>query len=276
MLSNVEVRTPRGLLLSLPLFDASDGYEVRDISGLDPVTAIMVSSSFTNMEGEDFQSVRRDKRNIIFDLGLRPDYSTKSTSDLRNDLYNFFMPKSQVDLRFFSDDGVPTVDISGRVETMDSPRFVKNPYAKISVICFNPDFYVPTLVVFEGDTVSDTTEAEITYVGTVNTGFIFKLFVDRTIGEFTIYQRLADNTTMTMEIDMPDDMVDGDVLEISTIPGSKGAWLTHLGVESSVLYAISPTSAWPVLDPGVNNIRVSAVGAAIPYSIEYTVKLGAL
>lgn len=277
MLERLEILNSRAAVLSLPMFDSLSGYEVRDIDGLDPVAAVLVSSSFANKDGEEFQSAKRVKRNILPKLGIAPDYTSESVAQLRNNLYNWFMPKSWVKLSFFSDDDFPTVEIEGRVETMEAPRFGANSKkADISIVCFDPDFIVPTPVTFEGDTTSGTTESELTYSGSVDTGFVFRLFVDRTINEFTIYQRLADNTINTMDFESPIDLVAGDVLEISTVAGSKGAWYTRSGVKSSILYAISPTSAWPRLDPGVNNIRVYAAGAAIPYSLEYRVRYGGL
>jgi hypothetical protein len=71
-------------------------------------------------------------------------------------------------------------------------------------------------------------------------------------------------------------LVAGDVLSINTVTGSKGATLTRAGVESSVLYGISPQSSWLELMPGVNTIRVYATGAAIPLSIEYINRYGGL
>lgn len=275
MLVRAEARTDRGALLSLIIGDFSNGYEVRDIGGLDPVSAVLVSSSFANQDGETYQSARRDKRNIILDLGIHANHVDLSVTELRKTLYEFFMPKNKVNFRFISDD-LPTVEISGRVETMDSPRFTKDPKANISVVCFDPDFLVLTPVVVPGNTTSGTTEMEIDYEGTVETGALVKININRTVSDFTIFQRLADNSVRTLEFESPTPMVAGDVLEISTTPGSKGAWLTRAGVRTSVLYAIAPSSAWISLDPGVNNFRIFTAGAAIPYTIEYTIRLGGL
>jgi len=68
----------------------------------------------------------------------------------------------------------------------------------------------------------------------------------------------------------------GDMLVISTISGDKGATLTRAGSIKSVLYGITPVSNWINLFPGTNHIRVHADGAAIPFSIDYTTKLGGL
>jgi hypothetical protein len=114
----------------------------------------------------------------------------------------------------------------------------------------------------------------LNYDGEVETGFVFTLNVNRTLSEVTIY-----NTTPNegiRSLDFSGSLVAGDVLVINTITGSKGATLTHLGASSSVLYGVSPQSSWLDLKPGSNQLRVYAVGAAIPFTIAYTTKYGGL
>lgn len=273
MLSKVEVRTSQGVLLTLDLNDISNGYVVEDIAGLDPVEATLVTSSFANLDGEQFQSAKRGKRNIVFKLGYEPDFSSEMTvSQLRSQLYGFFMPKSQVFLRFFAD-GFPPVDIAGRVETFVSPLFVKDPTATISIINFNSDF-VGDEVILPGSTVSSVVNTAIDYDGTIETGFLFTMNVNRSISAFSIYVTGADGSQA--QLDFAGALASGDVLKISTVPGNKYATLTHLGSDSSILYGVSPYSSWLTLFPGVNQLRVVTTGAAIPYTIDYTNKYGGL
>ena len=275
MLTKVEVRTDQGALLTLPLQDVSQGLIVESIEGLDPVKANIVSSSFAQLDGEQYQSARREKRNLIINLALEPDYAVGSMQGLRNLLYQFFMTKQRVRLRFFSV-GQPTVDIEGRVETFDAPKFMKDPTAKISVLCFDPDFFTPDLVILPGNTVSTSTETTHIYPGSVETGFVFKLMPNRDVSEFTIYHRPADDSLRSLEFQSPTPMISGDVLSISTQSGNKYASLTRAGIATSILYGISPQSNWINLFPGPNKLRVYAEGAAVPYSIEYTTKFGGL
>jgi hypothetical protein len=275
MLEKVEVRTEQGLLLTLPLQDISEGYSVQDIDGLDPVKATIVSSAFANMDGEQYQSSRREKRNLILTLGLNPNYAVGTVSELRKRLYNFFMPEQRIQFRFFHTD-MPMVEIWGRVETLDSPKFVKEPVAIISVLCFNPDFYNPEPVVLAGNTTSSTSETTHVYPGTVETGILFKLMVDRPLLEFTIYHRPPDDSLRSLTFSTAASLVAGDVVKISTTPGNKYVTLTRSGVDSAFLYGVSPQSNWISLFPGSNKLRVYAEGAAIPYTIEYTTKYGGL
>lgn len=276
MLTKVEVLTEQGVLLTLPLQDTTQGYSVQDIDGLDPVKATIVSSAFAQMDGEQYQSSRREKRNIILTLGYEPDYATGTVQDLRKKLYGFFMPKQRVLLRFFQT-GEPMVQIYGRVESLNSPKFTKEPQAVISVLCFDPDFYDPIPTVLNGNTTSGTTEQTHIYDGSVETGIVFRLLVNRNDAtEFTIYHRPPDDSLRQLDFTVATPLLTGDVLSISTIPGNKYATLTRGGVDTSLLFGISPQSNWINFFPGTNKYRVHAEGAGIPYQIEYTPKFGGL
>lgn len=276
MLTKVDATTDQGQTLTLLVHDPSSGYVIRDIEGLDPVRATLVSSSFASMDGEQYQSSRREKRHLIFKLDLKSQYTNMTATQLRSNLYNYFMPKSNVKLRFYVTD-LGFVDISGRVESFEAPLFVQEPQATIAITCFNPDFYDPTSVILPGNTTSGVSAIVLNYEGTVETGFVFKLNLNRSLSEFTIVHTPGDfgvNTTTDLNFDAP--MLAGDVITISTISGDKYARLTRAGVTSSIVYGVNPTANWINLEPGVNYIHVAAGGAAIPFTIEYTNKYGGL
>ena len=73
LLKTLKVTNSRGFTLDLPLEDISGGFIVKGIEGLGPVKATLVSSSFANMDGEQYHSSRRKARNLIVKLGLDPD-----------------------------------------------------------------------------------------------------------------------------------------------------------------------------------------------------------
>jgi hypothetical protein len=273
MLTALEVRNAQGVSMSFPLGDIEDGYSVQSLDGLDPVKATVVSSSFANMDGEQQQAIRREKRNIVLKLGLEPDFIGTTARGLRNRLYGYFMPKSAVKLRFL-DDTEPDVEIDGTVESMDSPQFVQDPEATISILCMNPDFIDPTVVSISGNSVADQTEKAVTYEGTIETGFLFRLLVNRDISSFSVANRTGDGVIRKM--DFNGSLKAGDVLEISTIPGSKRVTLIRGNAVSSFLYGFAPYSNWLQLFPGTNYLRVALDGAVIPYTIDYTAKYGGL
>lgn len=274
MLTLVEVRNIAGTLLSLQLADPSDGFVVQRITGLDPVKATLISSDFAQQDGAQFHSARREARNIVFTIQLRPtDPFSTTVKDLRNQLYSFFMPKSQVDLRFVDSGGL-TVTILGRVESCETPIFAADSIVNVSVMCFDPDFLELTSDTVTGDTVSDTTETLIEYDGTVETGLVFVLNVDRTEDAFTIYHRAPSGVITSL--DFAGSLLADDILTINTITGTKGAVLTRTAIDSSVLYGVSAQSTWIELQPGENYIRVYATGDPIPWELTYTNRYGGL
>lgn len=273
MLATVEVRNTQGSLLSLPLEDPSAGYVVADIEGLEPVKATLVSSGFANMDGEQYHSSRREKRNVVLRLSVEPDYVTESVRDLRNRLYEFFMPKTEVELRFIMNDGL-SVKIMGRIETFDFPLFARDPEATISLLCFDPDFVDVNARVFTGMTTDTSTETPIPYDGTIEAGITFSLFVDRSLSLFHIHHRGPDGDVRSMTVAAS--LLAGDVVTINTRTGQKIATLTRAGITTSLVYAVSPASEWTELGHGDNLIRVQATGAAIPFQIDYADRYGGL
>lgn len=273
MLTLIEARTDQGLLLSLPIFDQTEGFLIKDIAGLDPVDATLVYSSMASQDDEQEQSSKRVKRNIILKLGYEPDYINDTTKKLRDRLYGFFMPKSQVRLRFYSDD-MPTVEITGRVEKFSSPLFTRDPEATISILCAKSSFVGMDALSFGGNTTSGTTDTNRTYDGSIETGGLFQILPNRSMGGFTIQNRLPDDSVQSQDFVFP--LVNGDILNINSVNLGKYARLTRGGVTTSVLYGISPYSQWLNLYPGVNKLRVVASGAAVPWTFAYANKYGGL
>lgn len=272
MLFKVDVTNNRGLSLSLPLEDTSLGYLVDDITGLDPVKATIVTSGYAQQDGVQYQSSKREARNLVVKLKYEPSLSSRTVKQLRKALYDFFMPKTPITLRFYDDEEVEAVMIEGRVESFDSPLFAEEPEGTISIICPLPDFYDPTPSIVSHSTVSDSTEFVIDYGGSTETGIAFKMMVNRTLSDFIIYHRRPDNSQMALEFD--GSLLAGDVLTINTNQGFKGAILTRGGSDISVLYWI--TTNWIEMAPGPNKFRVYAEGAAVPFTIEYATKYGGL
>lgn len=273
MITLIEARTPLGTLLSMDVEGVETGFVIQNIDGLDPVNASIVSSSYASIDGAQYQFSRRDTRNIVMTIGMESDFITASVRDLRTQLYSFFMPETQVSLRFYMDDGL-VVNTSGRVESFVAPLFTDEPNAVISIICFDPDFLDATPVILSGSTESSTTDTYVNYDGTSQTGFTFVLNVNRSLTEFTIYNRTSDNVVRIL--DFAATLQADDVLTISTIPGSKSITLVRAGITSSLLYGMTSQSDWLTFLPGDNYIRVYATGAAIPYELTYTTRYGGL
>lgn len=272
MINQIDFRSAFGQLLTLNPSDISDGFIIEDIEGLGPVKATISSSSFAAYDGAQYQSSRREARNIVMRIGFDVYNTATSVYVLRSLLYRFFMTKSYVSMRFYTED--LTVDIAARVESCEPTIFTRDPGVVVSLMCFDPDFIATTEITLSGNTVSDSTETTITYPGSVETGALLTLNVDRTLSEFTIYHRAGDDILTSMDVAV--DLVADDIVTISTIPGHKYARLTRSSLTSSILYGVYHQATWLELKPGDNRFRVYAVGDPIPYTLKYVPRYGGL
>lgn len=274
LLKTIEARSESGELLPLPLFDAPQGFIVKSIEGLDPVDAILNYTSIATVDDEQEQSSKRVKRNLVITLAYDSDYVTDTVGSLRARLYKFFMPKTQVSLRFISD-GMPTVEIVGRIETMDAPLFSREPEATISIICAKSNFVALNGVQIGGN--SNNVSGALTdynYEGTIETGGLFIFRPNRSVSGFTLFSYRPDGTLQSMPFDYP--MINGDTLFFNSVDLNKSAKLVRGGVTTSVLYGRAPLADWVKLYPGINKIRVDAVGGPIPWTFDYYNKYGGL
>jgi len=273
MLNRVDITNRRGNVLTLMLEEDDSGYQISNIEGLDPVKANLVSTSYANIDGEQFQSAKRGARNIVFKFDLDPDFDEQTYTTLRKNLYMYFMPKSRISLRFYLSTGLH-LDIEGYVEEMSSPMFEQDPKVDISVMCFQPDFIDARLVTLEGNTVADEVNTPIEYLGSVETGVVLVLNVDRDLEAFSMYN--MDESGTLMQLDFSGELIDGDTLVVSSLQGAKGITLTRSGVSSSYLYGKSAQSAWIEFSEGINDFRIYTPGVAVPYVLEYVVRYGGL
>ena len=273
MLSKVDVTNRRGNVLSLDMEENDSGYQIDTIDGLDPVKANLVSTSYANADGEQYQSAKRGARNVKIKLDLDPDFVVNTYTTLRQSLYSFFMPKSRISMRFYMTTGL-YVDIVGYVEEMSAPQFEQDPNVDISIMCFQPDFTDPRIITVEDFTVDDSTNTTIDYPGTVETGTVLTLNVNRILTSFTIYN--MDEGGNLTELDFSGALQSGDELVVSSMRGNKGITLTRAAVSSSFLYGRSAQSSWIEFAEGLNEFRVYAAGDPIPYVLEYIVRYGGL
>lgn len=160
MLTEIRVRNPRRIVdtqLDLPLQGPSK-FPIIFVDGLTPVAAEFTSSPYANLPGEYLQSSRVGVRNIVLTLELKPDWSTgEDPEDLRKILRGFFTPGHPVELELVTDK--VTRHISGVVESLEAPMFVREPQVQISVLCHDPYFY------------ESPGSGETTFTTTANNGF---------------------------------------------------------------------------------------------------------
>jgi len=199
VLTQVDVTNVRSNTLQLPLLSAANGYAVRDIQGLDPVKASLTTSSMAQLDGAQPQNARRDIRNITMKLGLVPNYVDSTVDSLRQGLYDYFMPKSNIGLTFWKDGAIYALT-SGQVESNENNMFSADPEVDLSIICYDPDFYAPAAVVSNLSTVTTTVATPVSYSGNSDAGIIFALSVNTILSGFTVYNQQPDGTITSFAV----------------------------------------------------------------------------
>lgn len=272
MLRKIDVVTRRGTTLSLDVFENDSGYQV-EVEGLDPVKAELSSSPQVGVAGEEYQSSRRGKRQVKLIFDLEPDFVSHTYATLRRNLYNYLMPQSSVRLRCYLDTGL-YLDIEAVVEDHSSPMNKEDPKVEVILVCFQPDLVDPNAVEIDSSTVSDSTNTELIYPGSIPTGIVVAVHVNRNVSGFTIYNSIEEGVLSQLDFDYA--LINGDELVVSSLEGSKGINLTRSGVTTSVLYGRSAQSKWIEFFTGVNQFRVYTPGDPVPFTLQYNVRYGGL
>jgi hypothetical protein len=276
MLTTIEFIKKDGGVLTLPIYEPTN-FAVMDVQGLDPVKANIVTSNFSQMDGVQYQASRREMRNIFLRIRILSNPGGLSVQDLRKQLYSYLLPKSDVKMKF-TQDYTNSFFIEGQIESFDAPIFVKEPEAIISILCFDPDFYLSEIQSQTGVTVGSTSTENVNlqYYGEIDTGFNFKLTANTNVESVTLVNTASDGSVRKMEFTGSPLLISGDVLDVNTIPGDKYVRRIRSNVSTSVLYTLSRTSDWLKLYPGVNYIRANSSDINQSYTITYTNKYGGL
>jgi hypothetical protein len=286
LLKNLRVKNWKNQILNLSIGDILEGFFIKDIQGLGPVKATLSTSSSAGLDGAQYHASRLESRNIIIKLGLDPNGLPISVSELRSKLYDFFMPKTNAKLNFILSEGSDTLDrvIDGHIEYNEPDVFTKEPTVDVSIMCFNPLFAdpEPKSHSFSTSTLS-TPGASFVYEGNVDTGALIKILFNRSVSSGTridIRHKYL-GVTKAMHLSHPSyppgySFQSGDVLEISTVRGSKYVRVIRGGITTAILYAFAPISEWISLGQGLNEIGVQVSGNPIPYTVEYVEKYGGL
>jgi hypothetical protein len=285
MITQLEVFTPRVTVPPLPIVEgspATDPIQIKNIDGLGPVASQINTSPYGSIDGEFYSGASTGKRNIVLTIGFNPDWSTQTVEGLRQMIYAYFMPKTQVKLRFTSTH-MAQVDIDGYVETCEPNIFSKDPEMQVSIICPKPAFYGSSITVFAGETLAlpDGDPTEIEYLGTLPTGFVLSVTPTdaaptMTDGEVRF---INEDAIGTPDIFIVTATIDSTkFLQVSSELGNKYVRqiATPSGIPTSILGKQAPGSIWMLLNNGTNQFRVMSAAPGQAWTIQYYAKYGGI
>lgn len=257
----------------------TDLIQIRNVEGLDPVQASVNTSPFGSIDGVAFTGANVLSRNIVITVHPNPDWLDWSFESLRRLLYSYFMPKRPVQLVFNSDD-MPSVQISGIVESVSANPFSADPEFIISVICPDPYFTAVEPEVISGETclATDIIMEDIDYNGTVEAGIYAKVTFDNDPSPTAIAIQIGNPALSYFEV-LTTVSID-EYFEMNSIPGNK--FVQNVNTDSGIITnllskaTIREGSSWPNLQPGENNFCViTDVGMQI-WELTYFERFGGL
>lgn len=283
MLTQVDVfgAQPGLTQLSLPLYRAgSSPIQIKSIEGLGPVKAAIASTPYGIIDGEAITARTVGKRNIVMQLGLSPDWATQTITELRRQLYQYFMPKADVTLQFQSND-FPTVQIDGVVEDLVPNMFSKDPEMQVSIICGRPDFVSIEQTVVNGVVVDTGGGAQdIYYEGTTPTGVNLKVESSDAQGAYTGELWLQFDSIFLQSFLLDVVSIDqNNYFELNSVVGNKYVRSVPVADPSSysnLLNHVTDTSIWPTLLPGTNEFSVTAAYPGQTWEMTYFARYGGL
>jgi hypothetical protein len=249
----------------------NDAYAVKSILGLDPPDGIINTVRNAGQDGSVFNSAYMDERVITITLAIN--YPAEIN---RINLYKYFKIKYPIKIRYKN--GSRNVWIIGYTQSVQIAYFDKKETAQITVRCPDPYFNddkttmqemsnVLALFEFPFD-IEETDPVEMSRIelgreqiisngSDVPIGMKIRIYASGNVVNPQIY-----NVRTGEFLKILDTMITGDVIEISTMKGSKSAIRYREGVKTSMIGYFAEGSVWLQLLPGENVMSMYAeVGA---------------
>ena len=264
---NIKVRNHLGEELTLT---GNKNYKVINVSGINPASANISSSTNANFDGETFINSRLDKRNIVIEIVLEGNIERSRTN-----LYKYFKNKKACTLFFKTN--TRDVFIEGYVESLEVGFFERKQKVQVSVICMNPYFKstttsstefssVDNLLEFPLEIAEDgielsgisSTQAKNVYNdGDAETGFLIELEMHGLVTDpYIVNEATGDIFKLNATFQ------NGDIVYINTVKGDKYVTLYRDGVHQNIINYRDFSSKWFELESGNNLYTCGASSGA--------------
>lgn len=230
-------------------YRGKQSFNVRAIQGLDAED--IVPRYYPGANLQQFYNQTLSSRNIVFKIGLNPDFSTNTYSDLRDILYRA-IASSRTGLVgvYFWDESEIVATISGFVRKFETAHFEKLQEVQLTLECPNPilkspdAYFVPALNM-------DMAEFVISDVrSTAPHGVTFWWIITSPVGALAIASQDG-SEFRTIPQGVAAFQAD-DVVGMTSDPDNRSIFLIR-GTQTIYLAdAIVPGSIWPMIFPGDN------------------------
>lgn len=239
--------------LNLPLWGYEDGFYIKEITGLGPVSAELSTSSRARFDGLRLQNVRKGVRNVVMTVGLLTGHQTRTVESLRHELYLACPVGREVNLTI-NREGLPDLSITGVVESVEDAIFSREPEMVVSVVCMDPYYHVGTVDTYTSPwSRLNSVTHDIEYEGNIPSGIRVRVQteVSTTLNNLQI-ERMSPRGFLVFNV---------------TQSGYTTAELDNRGsvrkflINNSPRLDLIPTSSrWPILESGHNVMYVAVSG----------------
>lgn len=237
-----------------------DLFQVLNIDGLDPAKASINMLSLASGDGSTVIGTDLPSRNIVLTIKTNPNWDNYSHENLRQRLYEYFVPKNEIKMIFISDE-LPSVEILGVVESIEANPFTQDPQFLVSIVCPDPHFTAVDPTIINGTCVAIDDwppAAPISIGGDIPVGFRIDLSDGFTSGDIGI--QVGDPAVSAFRIYVPlsDPCPGTNIFRMDSRPLHKYVRTIEYpnGVITNLLRFIQDGSAWPYLEPGDNLFAV--------------------
>lgn len=237
--------------IDLPFFGLrpSNTYILKAIDGLGPPdVSVLIGTPLGEMG--IYQGRQPQPRQLVIRVGLNPNYSVgESASSMRSTLYGLLTPGASdaVTVKLMNGPNVSAITV-GYVSKIEVVPFSKDPEVQITIDCVQPYLTAEAPVVTVPATQSSFA---VENVGSVTVGLYLEVIFNATSGSWSLFTE-ALNAGPRMRFDYI--FLAGDKLMINTQPGQRSIKLLRGAVTTNLIYALSSTSVWTLLHPGINTM----------------------
>lgn len=248
---------------ALPLV-GNENFKLIDVEGLTQTKTNFSTSTVPTMDGDVVNNAQSQPRGIVLYLEIK---DGKNVEDVKRYILDYVKPKQNGSL-LWSQNG-RQFTISGKVENIEMPRFVKRNVMQISMYCSQPYWEDLNAIIMEINLIMDLHRFEVSFpdegiplgvysldraktftnTGDVSVGMTITIVAVATVTNPIIY-----NVSSGEFFGVSDVLAAGDEVVITTYKGNKS--VTKNGVK--ILSKITRGSTWLQLETGDNGFRIES------------------
>lgn len=247
-----------------------EDYKVTSITGLNPPSATISTSTVAGFDGERYNSSRLNKRNVVIAVVIN-----ENVAKNLDEFNKLLLPKRYLKISYKTKE--KNVYIEGYIESFEYDHFSNKVKCQISVVCPKPYwqaqdakqakmspvvdlFEFPFSIPQEGIAFSEYVGSMSEYItnpGNVETGTLIDIEATK-----KVKNPLIVNATTGQQMKLLMVINEGDHITINTERGDKSIFLERNGEKTNVLNTLDDTSEWLRLAPGSNRINYNADSGA--------------